>query len=95
MYRLRLRLNGSGQDGRHVQVAVLHTGGTNADALIRQADVEGVTIRLTEHGNRDDPHLLAGADDAHGNFTAIRNQDLRKHSAFLLPFLFVTSQAQS
>ena len=72
-------------DGAHVEVALCRGRGPDADALIRQHDVQGVAVRLGVDGNGGNAHLLAGADDAHGDLAAVGDQDLGKHGNPTLP----------
>ena len=40
-----------GQDGRNAEIALLTRGGANADRLVRQAHVLGVTVRVRVDGH--------------------------------------------
>ena len=63
-----------GADHRgNVEVAFVQARRADADGLIGKADVQRVAIGLAVDGDGLDAELLAGADDAQGNFPAIRN----------------------
>ena len=47
--------------------------------FIGEADVKRFAVGITEDGDGADTQLTAGAQDAHGNFTAIGNQDFLEH----------------
>ena len=52
--------------------------GAYANAFIRQRYVQRVPVRFGEHGHGGHAHLLAGANDAHGDLAAVGNQYLGK-----------------
>ena len=52
----------------------------NADRFIRQLDVERIGVGLGVDGHTADAEFLAGADDAHRNFTPVGNQNFVKHA---------------
>ncbi|MCY1224728.1 hypothetical protein D9M72_368990 [compost metagenome] len=43
--------------------------------LIRQAHVQGVAVRVGVDGHRGDAFVPGGSDDAHGDFTAVGDED--------------------
>src|ERR1035438_4747793 len=43
------------------------------------ANVQRGAIHVRVDGNRGNPHLVAGADDAYGNLAAVRDENLLKH----------------
>jgi hypothetical protein len=49
-------------DPRDVQIALAARGGTDTDVLVREPDVQGVSIGLRVHGYRADAQLTACAD---------------------------------
>ena len=63
-----------GKQRRHIQIALGDGRRPDADALIRQADVQCVPVCLGKDGHRRDAHFLAGADDAHGDLPAVCNE---------------------
>ena len=62
------------------QIALAGGGFADADGLVGQLDVHRVGIRFRVDRYRADVKLLAGADDANGDFPAVRNQDFLKHA---------------
>ena len=72
---LRPRADGRRDDGRHVQVALPHRRRTDAVALVGQADVQRLAVGLRKDRHGGDAHLLAGADDAHGNLAPVGDQN--------------------
>ena len=56
-------------------------GGWRADgvSLIGLADVQRGAVHVRVDGNRGDSHLVAGADDAHGNLAAVRDENFLEH----------------
>jgi hypothetical protein len=67
-------------DRRDVQVALGRGSRPDADALVRQAHVHGVAIRLGVHRHGGDAHLLARAVDAQRDLAAVGDQDLFEHA---------------
>src|SRR5580704_11721790 len=47
--------------------------------FVREANVERFAVNLAEHRNTANAQLAAGAQDAHGDFAAIGNQDFPEH----------------
>ncbi len=62
---------GCGDDGRNVEVAVGGLWGADADGFVGELDVEAVAVGLGVDGDGADAHLVACADDAQGDFSAI------------------------
>ena len=75
---LRAGERGRGEDGGHVQVTARGAGRADADALVRQRHVQSVAVGLGKHRHGGDAHLLAGADDAHGDLAAVGDQQFGK-----------------
>src|SRR5207253_8391945 len=65
----------------NVQIALRELRGPNADGLIGEAHMKGISIGFTVNRDRADAQLFAGTDDAQGDFPAIRNQDLLEHAS--------------
>jgi len=80
MNGINVRDFGSGDDSGDVEVAVGQARWTDADGFVGKLDVERVAIRLAVDGDGADSEFAACVDDAKGDFTAIGNQDLTKHS---------------
>ena len=72
-------LQGGGEDGGHVEVALPRLGGADAHRLGGQLHVEGVGVGGGVHRHRLDLHLPAGADDAHGDLAPVGDQDAMEH----------------
>src|SRR5207245_1028638 len=74
------RLRGRDERGRHdrgdVQIGRARRGRTDTDRFIGEVDRQAVRVGLAVHGDRLDTELAAGADDAHGDLAAIRDEDL-------------------
>ena len=64
-----------GDDGRDIQVAVGAGSRADADGLIGKADMQRVFVGLGVDRDGADIHLLAGPDNAHGDFPAVGYQD--------------------
>ena len=64
---------GSADDGGNVEVAFVQARRADADGFVGKAHVQRVAVGLAVDGDRLDAEFLAGADDAQGNFPAIRN----------------------
>ena len=62
------------------QIALAGGGFPDADGLVGHLDMHRVGIRFRIDCHGADVKLLAGADDANGNFPAIRNQNFLKHA---------------
>ena len=69
-----------GQDGGHVQVALLAGLPAECVGLVGEADVQGVTVRLGVHGDGPDPHLPAGPNDPDRDLAPVGDQHRRKHA---------------
>ena len=67
-----------GEYGGHVQITARGAGRADADALVRQRHVQSVAVGLGKHRHGGDAHLLAGADDAHGDLAAVGDQQFGK-----------------
>ena len=65
----------SADDGGNVQVAFCWAVRANADRFVCKAHVHQVAVDLRVHGNRLDAQLLARAENAQGNFTAVCDQN--------------------
>jgi len=66
-------------DGPDVQIGLAGARRTDADVLVGEPDVERVDVRLRVDGDRADPQLTAGPDDAQGDLAAVGDQDLLEH----------------
>ena len=69
---------GSRDDPRDVEIALSGRGFSDTDVLVREPDVQRLSISLGIDGDRLHPQLVAGADDAESDFPAIGDQDLLK-----------------
>ena len=75
MDRLGTRLPGRVDDPVDAQVAIGRRRGPDADGDVGQSTVKRVGIRVGEDGDRLDPQLAAGADDAHRDLAAVGDQE--------------------
>src|SRR5260370_41092309 len=55
---------------------------TNGIGFVGQADMQGLTIDVTEDCCGADAQFAASAQDTHGDLTAIGNQDFPEHGWF-------------
>lgn len=64
-----------------VDAKIAFARGSRADSigLIGQANVERFAVGVAEDGDGLNAEFAAGADDAHGDFTAIGNQNFLEH----------------
>ena len=69
-----------------VNAEITFARGRRADGVgfIGKADVQGLAVDLTEDGGGADAQLAAGAQDAHGDLTAIGDQDFPEHGWFAM-----------
>ena len=75
MNGLRPGGQGSGQNILLVEIAVRRRGRAHADPLVRQGHVQRLLVRFGIDRHRGDAHLLAGADNPHGDFSPVGHQD--------------------
>ncbi len=70
-----------GADHRwNVQIAARALGRADADGFVRKTRVEAVAVGFGIHGDGADAQILAGADDAQGDFAAVGDQNFFKHA---------------
>ena len=79
MNRLRAGDERRAQDASGVQIALRRARGTDAVGFVGKHGVQAAAVGFGINRDRGDAHLLAGADDAHRDLAAVRDQDLRKH----------------
>ena len=68
-----------GEQRRNVEIAVARGGRADADAFVGEPHMHGVLVRGRMHGDRRNAELLARAQDAQRDFTAVCDQDLVEH----------------
>ena len=61
------------------KVAFDRRSGAYRVCFIGEADVQGFAIDIAENGGGADAQLAAGAQNAHGNLSAIGDQDFSEH----------------
>ena len=71
---------GGANDCWNIEVTLGRARRPDADSLIGKADRERIAVGLAVDCDGLDAQLLAGADYAQCNFSAIGNQDLVEHS---------------
>jgi len=76
---------GRRDDAGDVEVALLGRRRPDADLLVRVGDVEAVAVGRAVDGDRLDPQLLAGLDDAERDLAPVGDQDLLEHRRSLGP----------
>ncbi len=79
MHRLDIGDLRRADDRRNIQIAQRQLRRPNADGLIGKAHVQRVAVRLAVNGDRADAQLLARANHAQCNLSAIGNQDFLEH----------------
>jgi hypothetical protein len=67
------------EDPGTVEIALARSGGTDADGLVGEANVQRVAVGLGIDGDRAQAEPAGGADDAAGDFAAIGDQDALEH----------------
>ena len=72
------------EHGLLVEIAFRRIGGTDAIGEVGELDVQGVLVGIGIDGDRLDAKLLAGADDADGDFAAIGDENSPEHKCSLL-----------
>src|SRR5437899_11853292 len=85
MYRLDIGNLGCADDGRNIEVALRQLRWSDADGLVGKAHVQRIAVRLAVDRDGAHPQLLAGADYAQGNLSAIRDQDFLEHDLSFQP----------
>ena len=83
MHRIRAGDLAGGQQRRNVEVAVAGGGRADADALVGEPHMHGVLVGGRVHGDRRYAQLLARAQHAQRDFTAVCDQDLVEHFGIL------------
>ena len=68
-----------GEQRRNVEIAVLGRRRADADALVGEPHMHGVGVRRRMHRDRRDAELLAGAQHAQRDLSAIGDQDFIEH----------------
>src|SRR5215467_174258 len=71
-----------GDDPCAVQVGIPCRRGADGNGLVSQADMQCVTIEVRIYSDRGDPHRAAGAQDAHGDLSAVGDQYFGKSLHF-------------
>jgi len=66
------------QNALDIQVGVARGGWADVNGFIRQAHVQRGAVSVGIDGHAGNAHLAAGADDAHGNFSPVGDQDFCK-----------------
>ena len=71
----------AGYVDQFVDAEITFAGGRGADEVgfVGEADMEGGAVGFAEDGDGADAEFAAGAEDAHGDFAAIGNQDFVEH----------------
>ncbi|MCY1242332.1 hypothetical protein D9M72_552860 [compost metagenome] len=75
MDRIRARAPGSVENGRDVQIRLLHRGRTDVDCFVGHLYMQGIGVGIAEHGDRAIAQRLGRALDAAGDFTAVGDED--------------------
>jgi len=89
MDRIYVRDFSRADHSRNVQVAQRKLRRPNADRLVGEAHGQRVAVRLAINGDGADAQLLARADHAQGDLSAIGNQDFLEHELKLSASLFL------
>jgi hypothetical protein len=81
MDRVRTGDLGGGDDPRNLEVRVACGRWSDADIVVREADVQRLTVRFGVDRDRLDTELATRTDDAQRDLAAVRDQDLLEHAA--------------
>ncbi len=79
MNRIRIADLRGADDAVDLQIALVARAGADADGLVGELHVERIHVGLGINGEGLDALLLAGADDAQGDFAAVRDEDFLEH----------------
>ena len=79
MHRFAAGRRRSADDRGHRQIALRGGRRSDADRTVGEPDVQRVLVRRRVDGDGLDPELVQGADHAHGDLAAVRNQDAAEH----------------
>ncbi len=79
MHGFRAGRNRSRDDRIDIEIALRDHGGANADRLVRQVDMRREAIGFGIDSDRADAHAAECANDAAGDFAAVRNKYLLEH----------------
>src|SRR4029079_14669009 len=74
MDRLRAAVAGLGDDAVDVEVAARRRAGPDLHVLIGERDVERAGVGRGVDGHGLEPQIAGGADDAHGDLAAVRDE---------------------
>ena len=81
---LHIRYLRGGDNGRDIEIGAGTGRRTDADGLVRLAQIEGIGIRLRVDGHGLDTELAAGADHPLGDLAPVGHQDTAEHQRFLI-----------
>src|SRR5262249_42055666 len=82
--RMRGRAGGGGRWGDHgpdVEIALGRRRRPDAHGPVGEAHVQRALVGGRIDGHGLDAHLVEGADDAHGDLAAVRDQNAREHQS--------------
>ena len=65
---------------RNIQIAARALGRADADGFVGKTRVQAVAVGFRVHRHRADAQILAGADDAQGDFAAVGDQNFFEHA---------------
>jgi hypothetical protein len=82
---VRSRLRGDVENLLNVEIRLGCRRRADGISLIGFTHVQRGTIHVRVDGNRGNPHLVAGANDAYGNLAAVRDENLLEHPLEHLP----------
>src|SRR5271169_1194779 len=68
----------------NAKIAFARSGGANGIGFVSKANVKRFAVDLAENSHAANAQLAAGAQDAHGDFAAIGNQNFPEHGPFVL-----------
>src|ERR1700674_239769 len=66
------------------EIAFARGRGAEGVGFVGEADVEGGAVGFAEDRDRADAEFAAGAEDAHGDFAAIGDQDFVEHAGLAM-----------
>ncbi len=79
----------------NAEIAFARRGRADGVGFIGEADVQGFAVDITEDGDGANAQFAAGAQDAHGDFAAIGDQNFFEHGWFATQRDFSTRSGET
>src|SRR5262249_31214874 len=84
MDRLGAAAPGHVQHLGDVEIRFVRRSRTEMISLIGVAHMQRGAVHIREHRHRSDAHFAASPDDSHGDFAAVRDEDLCEHARVMI-----------